>query len=69
MSWQINRWFTNNIEELLTMSLEIDNNIFKAVTLTTSFMYVVLRLVKYLVCEIKVNNTKVSWKKQGKSML
>ena len=42
------------------MSLEIDNNIFKAVTLTTWFMYVVYRLVKYLVCEIKLNNTKRS---------
>ena len=42
------------------MSLEIDNNIFKAVALTTWFMYVVYRLVKYLVCEIKLNNTKRS---------
>ena len=42
------------------MYLEMDNNIFKAATLTTWFMYVVFRLVKYLVCEIKLNNTKIS---------
>ena len=42
------------------MPLEIDNNIFKVVTLTTWFMYVVFRLVKYLVYEIKLNNTKIS---------
>ena len=46
------------------MSLEMDNNMFKAATLTTWFMYVVFRLVKYLVCEIKLNNTKISWKKR-----
>ena len=42
------------------MSLEMDNNIFKAATLTTWFMYVMFRLVIYLVCEIKLNDTKIS---------
>ena len=42
------------------MYLEMDNNIFTAATLTTWFMYVVFRLVKYLVYEIKLNNTKIS---------
>ena len=49
------------------MSPEIDDNIFKAVTLTNWFMYVVFREVEYLVCEIKPNNTKnFLWKKTRK---
>ena len=40
------------------MSPEIDDNIFKAVTLTNRFMYAVFREVEYLVCKIKPNNTK-----------
>ena len=40
------------------MSPEIDKNIFKPVTLTNWFMYVLFRLVEYLVCEIKPNHTK-----------
>ena len=40
---------TNNFRKLPTMSPEIDNNIFKAVTLTAGFVNVVFRLVEYLV--------------------
>ena len=48
------------------MSPEIDNSIFKAVILTTCFMYVVFRLVEYLVCEINQTIPKISWKKVRK---
>ena len=40
------------------MSPEIDKNIFKPVTLTNCFIYVLFRLVEYLVYEIKPNHTK-----------
>ena len=50
----MHREVTNNFKKLRTMSSEIDNtpeidnNIFKAVTLTTGFLNVVFRLVEYL---------------------
>ena len=45
----MHRGVTNNFKKLSTMSSEIDNNIFEAVTLTTGFVNVVFRLVEYLV--------------------
>ena len=45
----MHRRVTNNFKKLPIMSPEIDNNIFKAVTLTTGFMNFVFRMVEYLV--------------------
>ena len=58
ISWEIHRGVTNYFEKLPTISPEIDNNIFTAVILTTWFIYVLFRLVEYLVWKIEPNNVK-----------